>query len=336
MLLLFIFVGIPFFVFVVGLLTVYYCCTTDPIPFRTLLRAMIGVGDDWNGGAFSAHQRESYHVTKDDIRKGIIRRQCLGPMESETNVAGGDLSTLPKDYPGRVHWRKEDTDLTCLVFSEPLGSTLSEINSVNDDDPENSSDENMSQEGETVVANIPKYLQSHSSDVDIENNEKAKEEKEETKDSSNLDGMEDASTKNPEPVPSPVSPTPDEESQSVGPDDGSSVRDRGTVCDICLLEFETGEAVAWSPNPNCSHAYHEECITDWLMRKPTCPSCRQNFIVLPDSPSRGLMNDSDSDIDNESSDVDDLEHWGALATPSTRTFAGQDGDIELGISSAQS
>jgi len=55
-------------------------------------------------------------------------------------------------------------------------------------------------------------------------------------------------------------------------------RDPGMTCDICILEFEVGDEVAWSPNLNCSHTFHKDCILDWLLRNPTCPSCRQNYV----------------------------------------------------------
>jgi hypothetical protein len=40
-------------------------------------------------------------------------------------------------------------------------------------------------------------------------------------------------------------------------------RDLGTTCDICILEFEVGDEVAWSPNMKCSHSFHKDCILDW-------------------------------------------------------------------------
>ena len=58
-------------------------------------------------------------------------------------------------------------------------------------------------------------------------------------------------------------------------------RDRGTACDICLLDFEIDEEVAWSTNAACTHSFHKDCIMDWLVRKPSCPSCRQNYLEVP-------------------------------------------------------
>ncbi|KAL3944648.1 MAG: hypothetical protein SGBAC_001255 [Bacillariaceae sp.] len=55
-------------------------------------------------------------------------------------------------------------------------------------------------------------------------------------------------------------------------------QDRGTTCDICLLEFEPGDMVAWSPNVECSHCFHRDCILDWLVRKHSCPSCRKDYL----------------------------------------------------------
>lgn len=45
--------------------------------------------------------------------------------------------------------------------------------------------------------------------------------------------------------------------------DVDGLRDRGAMCDVCLLEFETGDEVAWSNNLKCSHTFHKDCILDW-------------------------------------------------------------------------
>lgn len=74
------------------------------------------------------------------------------------------------------------------------------------------------------------------------------------------------------------------------------------VCTICLMEYEPSERVSWSSNKECTHVFHEDCITHWLVslgrtkskmlrfsEEPTeaqllnyeleCPCCRQDFIV---------------------------------------------------------
>lgn len=55
--------------------------------------------------------------------------------------------------------------------------------------------------------------------------------------------------------------------------------DMPTTCDICLMEYEVGEEVAWSRNEDCIHAFHKECIVDWLLRSPNCPLCRNEYVV---------------------------------------------------------
>uniref|UniRef100_A0A0B6YMR4 RING-type domain-containing protein n=1 Tax=Arion vulgaris TaxID=1028688 RepID=A0A0B6YMR4_9EUPU len=43
-------------------------------------------------------------------------------------------------------------------------------------------------------------------------------------------------------------------------------------CVICMNEFTFGEQLRHLP---CMHAYHKDCIDDWLMRSFTCPSCME-------------------------------------------------------------
>lgn len=42
-------------------------------------------------------------------------------------------------------------------------------------------------------------------------------------------------------------------------------------CCICFEEHNIGDKVVRLP---CAHIYHSECITDWLQRHCTCPTCR--------------------------------------------------------------
>jgi hypothetical protein len=60
------------------------------------------------------------------------------------------------------------------------------------------------------------------------------------------------------------------------------------VCAICLEVYKPNETVIWSSNIDCSHAFHQDCILDYLMVKEIkvketvspCPCCRQDFMSL--------------------------------------------------------
>ena len=87
----------------------------------------------------------------------------------------------------------------------------------------------------------------------------------------------------------------------------SSSRERGTACDICLLDYRVGDVVAWSRNPQSDHCFHEDCIVDWLSLKPTCPSCRNDYLVLDDDVEDGKNRKRSSAATNiaRSNDGDD-------------------------------
>jgi hypothetical protein len=42
-------------------------------------------------------------------------------------------------------------------------------------------------------------------------------------------------------------------------------------CAICLCEYQEGDEMRYL---NCSHHFHSECVTDWLMRNKVCPFCK--------------------------------------------------------------
>ena len=52
------------------------------------------------------------------------------------------------------------------------------------------------------------------------------------------------------------------------------------VCPICCEEYKTGDDIAWSKNESCYHAYHVDCIMEWLMDHDDCPLCREKYIEL--------------------------------------------------------
>lgn len=60
-------------------------------------------------------------------------------------------------------------------------------------------------------------------------------------------------------------------------------------CAICLSSYDIGRTLVWSANVSCPHAFHEDCITTWCIRKMEenpqastclCPCCRQSFVAV--------------------------------------------------------
>ncbi len=49
-------------------------------------------------------------------------------------------------------------------------------------------------------------------------------------------------------------------------------------CPICLEKYEVGDEIAWSKNDQCLHAFHLDCILDWLMDHDQCPLCREGYL----------------------------------------------------------
>jgi hypothetical protein len=58
-------------------------------------------------------------------------------------------------------------------------------------------------------------------------------------------------------------------------------------CIICWDSYQCGDVLVWSNNPQCQHAYHHECMMEYLMiafsktrrGNTPCPVCRRPFVV---------------------------------------------------------
>lgn len=45
------------------------------------------------------------------------------------------------------------------------------------------------------------------------------------------------------------------------------------TCAICLDDMETNTEITGTGGA-CCHTFHQCCMRNWLVRKPTCPTCR--------------------------------------------------------------
>jgi hypothetical protein len=73
-------------------------------------------------------------------------------------------------------------------------------------------------------------------------------------------------------------------------------------CPICLKDYQVDEEIAFSPNSNCSHAFHRECIEEWLLRHEECPCCRYNYLDssrVPPAPEITITNNNNNNNNNE-------------------------------------
>eukprot|EP00979_Chaetoceros_neogracilis_P011896 scaffold3039_cov171-Chaetoceros_neogracile.AAC.2 len=51
------------------------------------------------------------------------------------------------------------------------------------------------------------------------------------------------------------------------------------TCAICLEIYKVSDTICWSAsNEACHHAYHLDCMMDWLMENDECPLCRENYL----------------------------------------------------------
>jgi len=53
-------------------------------------------------------------------------------------------------------------------------------------------------------------------------------------------------------------------------------------CAICLVDYQDGDEICWSHNLSCNHAFHHNCIIEWLLSHDECPCCRHNYLSFFD------------------------------------------------------
>ena len=97
-------------------------------------------------------------------------------------------------------------------------------------------------------------------------------------------------------------------------------------CSICLGDYEEGDDICLSPNAQCKHAFHKDCMVQWLMKHNRCPICRNNYL---------LTNSDDNDSDANSSEFIHPQNEEVSALPNTERYGtnnsqSTENDIESG------
>mmetsp|Transcript_23489 Transcript_23489/g.53596 ORF Transcript_23489/g.53596 Transcript_23489/m.53596 type:complete len:381 (-) Transcript_23489:25-1167(-) len=74
--------------------------------------------------------------------------------------------------------------------------------------------------------------------------------------------------------------TPSDENNQTNLDVDKSTLYSPKSCPICLQAYKKDEKISWSRNKECSHAFHLDCIVQWLIVHDKCPLCRENYLDL--------------------------------------------------------
>jgi hypothetical protein len=371
------FCGIPFLLFLLTTIVLYYCCTRNPIPPALLFRALLAADpDQWN--AQHPHHPNHNHgnpagaslFSEDEIKQALIRRELvetvvLLPPEGEpsTSIPTKQQPRLGSNVldnravPTQAWLETQDGHLLYLFTAplpfvtdvvEPSSSTTSTNAETTDTATTTTPSLSVSDSGTSSVAvaaptpapafgmTIPRYLLP--AVVEEEANTEslpppppppmASDPQHEpldnhlNQDSNEImlgDGdVESASSSSAVDLASvDVNYSYSYSSSGLGDSSGEHANSyehehhedhppHGSTCDICLLTYEQGDIVAWSRNTECPHYFHEDCITDWLHRKPTCCSCRRDYVVVPEpaetaKPLRQSLSDMDTVTDTDTS-----------------------------------
>jgi hypothetical protein len=228
----------------------YYACVRDPAPLSVWMIQLFGDDPTPNTPRKTRQEMEAMLIT----RRVVSIENC----KIEENDEHLPDPTTHRKHAGKVMLSSNQCNRR-IVFSEILSSPALDVDH-----------DGMKNDGEDCVE-----FSSNNTDESVEGEQGSKlpgkGEEHEQHEHSPRTATDDDTLGDLERPSSPVSlqhshPHPD-----------------SPCCDICLGEYEEDDLVCWSANPACMHVFHQECILDWLERKPNCPNCRRGYLVEPNT-----------------------------------------------------
>ena len=279
----FVFGVLPLLLLLLSLLIVYYCCTSHPVPPRVLLRALFSPPEDANNPRLPQYSTQQ-------IESSLIDRFCVEILHTDKLSIPQDLlaeripllSVRTRRLDGFVRYEedgliwilsKPQDDVRWLEKWDDFWESLTECISSR---PPNSFESGI----ETGLANPENPPEDLDSFVEVSADSTG----------NSISSISGASVT----VKHDPSSTCEDVDLSDGELRGALAKSEVGVqesescafqwnCDICLESFAVGDRITWSRNLQCSHAFHWNCIIDWLKRKGNCPTCRQQYVILEDS-----------------------------------------------------
>ena len=53
-----------------------------------------------------------------------------------------------------------------------------------------------------------------------------------------------------------------------------ALKGNDAICLVCQMDYEANDRLVILP---CAHTFHAACVSRWLEKKPTCPSCLRDL-----------------------------------------------------------
>jgi hypothetical protein len=289
--------GIPFLFVIV----IYYCCTRNPMPPRILLRNLLSGILDHQSPQHPQHGQGANGWTKDKIRAVLIRRALVETIvllqEQGETSASSSSSTMPPPRLGSnllddrtvstPTWLETQDGKRLYIFTAPLpfvpsSTTDTDSQIHNNTIPSFSASVSgtpaavevataTAAPGITNTRYLPAVIEdddhpdganTQSSPLPSPNDpqhEHVAFDSDNSHDNNNemIIGIQDVETG--------VQAAPQEDAANSNHDDDDEDEEHhphGSTCDICLCSYQPGDNVAWSPNVDCPHYFHADCITD--------------------------------------------------------------------------
>jgi Ring finger domain len=150
--------------------------------------------------------------------------------------------------------RLEERVKQCIVVR--YWTTVEASTTTTSKSPDHKGDHNVD---ENTVATDDDDHDHDTADVDLEKQEEA--------------GREESASTNT----TTTTTTPSSRDPTHAEDDLESIND-GTLCAICLNQFQDHDVVCDSKNPACCHVFHLTCMSLWLRKHSSCPVCREEYL----------------------------------------------------------
>jgi len=111
---------------------------------------------------------------------------------------------------------------------------------------------------------------------------------------------------------------PDDDNATNSDNSTNSNYSNSNSCAICVAPYNEGDILLTINT--CNHNFHQNCIQTWLETHNTCPLCRANVYIPPNSPTNTSNASNASNTPNTNNATNATNTNNATNTPNTPTY----------------